>query len=102
MNNQPSSETAGPEKEQQSLDRRLFLRSIGKWSGAAIAAVGFGGTWLANAPKANAGIWINRWVLLVAADGSTDGALPLVQVDGSIGGNWAVDKFVCPREPILR
>ena len=61
MNNQPLSETAGPEKEQQSLDRRLFLRSMGKWSGAAIAAVAFGGAWLANAPEANAGIWINRW-----------------------------------------
>src|SRR6516164_2486920 len=61
MNNQQSSETTGPEKEQQSLDRRLFLRSIGKWSGAAIAAVGFGGAWLGNAPEANAGVWINRW-----------------------------------------
>src|SRR6516162_8819017 len=61
MNNQPSSEITEPEKEQQSLDRRLFLRSIGKWSGAAIAAVGFGGAWLANAPEANAGLWINRW-----------------------------------------
>jgi len=61
MNNQPSSETAGSEQEQQVLDRRLFLRSIGKWSGAAIAAVAFGGAWLANAPEANAGVWINRW-----------------------------------------
>ena len=61
MNNPPSSEIAGPNKEQQSLDRRLFLRSIGKWSGAAIAAVGFGGAWLATAPKSKAGIWINRW-----------------------------------------
>src|SRR5262245_66047507 len=61
MNNQPSSETAGAENEQQSIDRRLFLRSIGKWSGAAIAAVGVGGASLANAPEASAGIWINRW-----------------------------------------
>src|SRR5215510_8446945 len=61
MNKQSSSETTGPENEQQSLDRRLFLKSIGKWSGAAIAAVGFGGAWLANPPEANAGIWINRW-----------------------------------------
>ena len=61
MNNPPSSESAPSEKEQQLLDRRLFLRSIGKWSGAAIAAVAFGGTWLANAPEAKAGVWINRW-----------------------------------------
>ena len=61
MNSLPSSEIVGSENEQESLDRRLFLRSIGKWSGAAIAAVGFGGAWLALAPKANAGIWINRW-----------------------------------------
>jgi hypothetical protein len=61
MNNPPSSEIAGSNKEQQSLDRRLFLRSIGKWSGAAIAAVGFGGAWLATTPEANAGIWINSW-----------------------------------------
>jgi hypothetical protein len=60
MNNPPSSEIAESEKEQQSLDRRLFLQRIGKWSGAAIAAVGFGGAWLANAPEGNAGVWINR------------------------------------------
>jgi SnoaL-like domain len=47
--------------DKESLDRRLFLRSMGKWSGAAIAAVGFGGAWLASAPEAEAGIWINRW-----------------------------------------
>lgn len=39
--------------------RRLFLRSLGKWSGAAIAAA-VAGTWLASAPQAQAGGWINR------------------------------------------
>jgi hypothetical protein len=61
MDNLASSEIGGSAKEQESLDRRLFLRSMGKWSGAAIAALGFGGAWLAFAPKADAGIWINRW-----------------------------------------
>jgi hypothetical protein len=47
--------------EEEAVNRRLFLRSIGKWSGAAIAAVGFGGAWLATAPKSKAGVWINSW-----------------------------------------
>lgn len=43
------------------VGRRLFLQSMGKWSGAAIAAAVAGG-WLASAPKAEAGAWINRRV----------------------------------------
>ena len=43
MNGLPSSKIGGSDKEQESLDRRLFLRSLAKWSGAAFAAVGFGG-----------------------------------------------------------
>jgi hypothetical protein len=43
------------------LDRRLFLRGMGKWSGAAIAAVALGGAWFSFAPEANASVWINRW-----------------------------------------
>ena len=39
--------------------RRLFLRSLGKWSGAAITATIAAG-WLAGAPRAQAGAWINR------------------------------------------
>lgn len=39
------------------MGRRLFLHSMGKWSGAAIAAV-VGGVWLA--PSARAGAWVNR------------------------------------------
>lgn len=61
MNNEPSLETEGSEQEKELFDRRLFLQGMGKWSGAAIAAVVFGGTWVAFAPEANAGIWINRW-----------------------------------------
>jgi len=61
MNSEPSSEMKNSKTEEEAVNRRLFLRSIGKWSGAAIAAVGFGGAWLATAPKSKAGIWINRW-----------------------------------------
>jgi hypothetical protein len=63
MNSLPSSEigSENEQESQQSQDRRLFLRSMGKWSGAAIAALGFGGAMLAFAPKVEAGVWINRW-----------------------------------------
>jgi hypothetical protein len=39
--------------------RRRFLQSLGKWSGAAIAAAVAAG-WIAGAPQARAGGWINR------------------------------------------
>ncbi len=61
MNSEPSFETEGSEEEKGLSDKRRFLRAMGKWSGAAIAAVVFGGAWIAFAPRANAGIWINRW-----------------------------------------
>ncbi len=38
--------------------RRDFLKSLGKWSGAAIVAA-VGGAWLSSMPKARAG-WLNR------------------------------------------
>jgi hypothetical protein len=59
MNHEPSNETAGSIERKELLDRRLFLQSIGKWSGAAIVAA-VGGVWLASPPKTNAGGWINR------------------------------------------
>lgn len=52
-------------------------------------------------------------LLVVVEDGSTDGVLLVIRgdglihgvlldrVDGSIGGNL-VDRFACPRKPILR
>jgi hypothetical protein len=52
--------TTGTEEERELLGRRLFLQSMGKWSGAAIAAAVFGGAWLAFPPEANAGAWVNR------------------------------------------
>jgi hypothetical protein len=60
MNEEPSNETTDTEEGRELLDRRLFLQSLGKWSGAAIAAVVFGGAWLASPPEANAGAWVNR------------------------------------------
>ena len=60
MSNEPSNEKTVPAESGESLNRRLFLRSIGKWSGAAIAAAITGGAWLAFLPVANAGAWVNR------------------------------------------
>jgi hypothetical protein len=60
MTDKTFQQTNGPDEERELLDRRLFLRSMGKWSGAAIAAAVFGGTWLASTPEAKAGAWVNR------------------------------------------
>jgi hypothetical protein len=60
MNDQQSNEPTYTDEERGLLDRRLFLQSMGKWSGAAIAAAIFGGAWLAAPPDAEAGAWINR------------------------------------------
>ena len=59
MNDKPSNEPSVPEVSDTVLGRRLFLQSMGKWSGAAIAAAVVGG-WLASAPRAEAGRWVNR------------------------------------------
>src|SRR6202023_3786256 len=54
MNDETFDETTGPEEGRELLARRLFLQSMGKWSGAAIAAAVFGGAWLAFPPEATA------------------------------------------------
>jgi hypothetical protein len=59
MNDESSPERTLPEKTELP-DRRLFLRSLGKWSGAAVIAAIAGGVWLASSPETKAGIWINR------------------------------------------
>ena len=59
MNDESSLGAAGAE-EQELLSRRLFLRGLGKWSGAAIAAAVVGSAWLASPPEAKAGGWVNR------------------------------------------
>lgn|SRR5580704_218460 len=60
MSSQHSSETSGPTEDQELLGRRWFLQSVGKWSGAAIAAAIVGSAWLASPPAAQAGAWVNR------------------------------------------
>jgi hypothetical protein len=60
MNDEPSRETTGAEEERDLLRRRLFLQSLGKWSGAAILAALTASAWLAPAPQATAGGWVNR------------------------------------------
>jgi hypothetical protein len=76
-------------KERVSLERRLFLQSLGKWSGAAIAAAVATG-WLASAPRAEAGGWINRrggggggWVNRGGGGGGW------INRYGGGGGGWA-------------
>ena len=59
MNDESSTEKTVSEGT-ESLDRRLFLRSLGKWSGAAVIAAVAGGVWLASSPETKAGLWINR------------------------------------------
>ncbi|HEY5704945.1 MAG TPA: hypothetical protein VIS96_05160 [Terrimicrobiaceae bacterium] len=60
MSNESSNEKPIPAENVDSLDRRLFLRSIGKWSGAAIVAAVAGAAWVASSPEATAGVWVNR------------------------------------------
>jgi hypothetical protein len=60
MSIEHSSETTGPADDQELLGRRWFLQSIGKWSGAAIAAAVIGSVWLASPQSAQAGAWVNR------------------------------------------
>lgn len=60
MSNEPSNEGTKSGESMDSIDRRLFLRGLGKWSGAAILAAVAGGAWLASSPEAKAGAWVNR------------------------------------------
>ncbi len=79
MNDDTSNETTGTEEERELLGRRLFLQSMGKWSGAAIAAAVFGCAWLAFPPEANAGAWVNR---------RGGGGAGWVNRGGGGGGGW--------------
>jgi len=60
MSDISSKETTPPSPEDQE-SRRLFLQSLGKWSGAAIVAA-VAGTFFASAPESRAGAWVNRRV----------------------------------------
>lgn len=59
MSDKSPKQTDLPQVPDESLGRRLFLQSLGKWSGAAIVAAVAGG-FLASAPQARAGAWVNR------------------------------------------
>jgi hypothetical protein len=59
MNDELSNQANPPEEDHAVLGRRLFLKTMGKWSGAAIAAA-LAGSWFASAPQARAGAWVNR------------------------------------------
>ena len=90
MNNEASQETSGTEEHAELSHRRTFLQSMGKWSGAAIAAVVFAGAWLAISPEAKAGGWINRrggggggWI-----NGRGGGGGGWINGRGGGGGGW--------------
>ena len=97
MSDEPSNEANLPEVSNQGLGRRLFLQSTGKWSGAAILAA-VAGSWLASAPKASAGAWVNRrggggggWVNRVGGGGGgwiNGGGGGWVNRYGGGGGSW--------------
>jgi hypothetical protein len=75
MSKQSSDERVVPAESIESLDRRLFLRSLGKWSGAAILAVA-GGTWFTSCVSS----WINR--------GGVGGGGGWINRRGVVGGGW--------------
>lgn len=56
MNDSQSNEALPPTDEVQ--DRRVFLKGVGKWSGAAIMAA-VAGSFVGTAPEAQAAAWIN-------------------------------------------
>jgi hypothetical protein len=60
MNSESSPASTASAESSELLDRRLLLRSIGKWSGAAVLAAIGGGAWLTSSPEAEAGAWVNR------------------------------------------
>jgi hypothetical protein len=59
MENEASMDENPQSEKTESVDRRLFLKSLGEWSGAAVVAAVGGGIWMASSPKAVAG-WLNR------------------------------------------
>ena len=75
MSKQSSDEKAVPAEGSESLDRRLFLRSLGKWSGAVILAVA-GGTWFTSCVSS----WING--------GGVGGGGGWINRRGVVGGGW--------------
>lgn len=72
------------------VERRAFLRGLGKWSVAAISAAA-GGLWLTSAPNAQAG-WINRrgggggWINGAGYRGGG-------WINGAGGGGWVNRRY---------
>ena len=101
MSNESSNEKPLSAESAESLDRRLFLRTLGKWSGAAITAAIAGGIWWASSPEAHAGGWINRrggfrgggwingggWVNRAGAAEAAGSIVTAVVAAGSIAGS---------------
>jgi hypothetical protein len=93
MSSEPCIE--GPGQDKEAVGRRLFLQSMGKWSGAAIAAAVFGGTWFASPPEAEAGAWVNRrggygggWI-----NGRGYGGGGWINGHGGGGGAWVNRRY---------
>jgi hypothetical protein len=61
MSELPSNESTTPSEgqDEEENNRRVFLQSMGKWSGAAIVAA-VAGVGIGTAPDARAASWINR------------------------------------------
>jgi hypothetical protein len=61
MSELPSNESTTPSEgqDEEANNRRVFLQSMGKWSGAAIVAA-VAGVGIGTAPDARAASWINR------------------------------------------
>lgn len=90
MSDEPPKEGKETPESTDSLNRRVFLRSLGKWSGAAIVAALAGSAWLASSSETKAGAWVNRRV--VGGGGWINGGGWVNRAGGWIngggGGGW--------------
>jgi hypothetical protein len=81
-----------PSDTNEALDRRLFLKSLGKWSGAAVLAAVGGGIWMASSSNAVAG-WLNRRGVVRGGGWINGGGGGWVNraggwINGGGGGGW--------------
>jgi len=72
MNDETSNEAIDSDEGRELVGRRLFLQSMGKWSGAAIAAAVLGSAWIAFPPEAKLAPGSIDVAVTAAADGSTE------------------------------
>ena len=85
MSNVSSNEETVPAENSESLNRRLFLRSVGKWSGAAIVAAVVGCVVYSQGERA--GVWVNRRGI-VRGGGWINGGGWVNRAGGWINGRW--------------